>query len=293
MIASMTGFGRGTAHAHNITATVEMRSVNNRFIDISVRMPSRLIAYETEIQNRLKKAFERGRFTVQIQVEQAATDALPVQVNHAAARAYGQLLEELRQAAGLQEPVRLEDLLRQNDVFETASEKPEVTEQMAEVVYAALAEAIRGMRQMRQDEGQALAADLTARINAIEQYVVFVEARAPQRVDEARTRLRERIEEWLGDDRLDPERLEQEITILADKLDVTEECVRLRSHLAQFREALANDEAVGRKLNFLVQEIHREVNTIGSKANDAEVGRYAIEMKEEVEKIREQVQNVE
>jgi len=293
MIASMTGFGRGTAHAHNITATVEMRSVNNRFIDISVRMPSRLMAYENEVQNRLKRAFERGRLTVQVQVEQAAVDALPVQVNHAAARAYGQLLEELRQAAGIQEPVRLEDLLRQGDVFETAKENPEVTERMAEVVYAARHEASAGMRQMRRDEGQALAADLAGRIDAIDQYLTFVEVRAPLRVEEARTRLKARVEEWLGDDRLDPERLEQEITLLADKLDVTEECVRLHSHLTQFREALASEEAVGRKLNFLIQEIHREVNTIGSKANDADVARYAIEMKEEVEKIREQVQNVE
>ena len=293
MITSMTGFGRGTAQTEAAEATVEMRSVNNRFLDVSVRMPHRLAAYETEVQSRIKAAFERGRVSVQVQVEQVATADLGVQVNAAAARAYGELLRELRREAGIEEPVRLEDVLRYSDVFEPVEEQPEDMEALWQAVSDALHGAIEGMRQMRHDEGRALAADLHARIDAIEATVADVEARAPLRVSEAQERLRTRLAELLDDDRVDNDRLEVEIAILADKLDVTEEIVRLHSHLALFREALANDDAVGRKLNFIVQEIHREVNTIGSKANDPEVARYAVQMKEEVEKIREQVQNVE
>lgn len=293
MIASMTGFGRGSAQVGPITATVEMRSVNNRYIDVPVRLPASVADRETEVQNLLKQAFDRGRITVNVQVEKETEADLPIQVNERAARAYGRLLENLRQAAGIEDPVRIDHLTRYSDVFTTAEEDPEVTEQTWEAVQQALGEAIVQMRAMRQQEGAALQADLSERIAMLEQHLAEVETRAPHRVVDARARLRERLEELLQDDRLNPERLEQEIAYIADRLDITEECVRLHAHLNVFREALAADEPVGRKLNFLVQEIHREVNTIGSKANDAEVAHLAVTMKEEVEKIREQIQNVE
>jgi uncharacterized protein (TIGR00255 family) len=160
-------------------------------------------------------------------------------------------------------------------------------------VQQAIAEAIAQMQAMRLQEGAALQKDLIARIDGLDEQLAEVEARAPYRVSEARTRLRERLEDLLNDDRLNPDRLEQEIAYIADRLDITEECVRLHAHLSAFREALAAEEPVGRKLNFLVQEIHREVNTIGSKANDAEVAHLGVSMKEEVEKIREQIANIE
>jgi uncharacterized protein (TIGR00255 family) len=293
MIASMTGFGRGFAQQDGIAATVELRSVNNRYVDVSARLPQRLSAHETDVQTRLKDAFERGRIKVQVQIEKADAVDLSVRVDREAARAYGQLLEEARQAAGLDAPVRLADVLRYGDVFTSAEADPEETERLWTVVQQALDAAIAALRTMRLDEGRALLDDLSARIDAIDALLVRVEERAPDRIGEARERLRERLDELMDDARIDPERLEQEIAIVADKLDVTEECVRLHSHLNLFREALANDDAVGRKLNFITQEIHREVNTIGSKANDPEIARYAVQMKEEVEKIREQVQNVE
>lgn len=295
MIASMTGFGRGTSQAGSLTATVEMRSVNNRYIDVSVRLPQNLADREGDVQARVKDAFERGRITVSVQVEKEAGVDLPVRVNLDAARAYGRLLNDLRRAAGLDEPVRLEDLLRYyaDDVFAAAEEDPAALEQTWKAVVAALDDAIAQMHAMRQQEGEALRADLATRLDALEERLGDVEARAPLRVEEARIRLQERLDALLADQRFDPERLEQEIALLADKLDVTEECVRLHSHLNLFREALDADEAVGRKLNFIVQEIHREVNTIGSKANDAEVARLAVAMKEDVEKMREQIQNVE
>ncbi len=291
MIASMTGFGRGRARVDDVMATVEMRSVNNRFCEVSVRLPRALAARENDVQALVKQAFERGRISVQIQLERTGPQA-PVRVDEAAARGYAALLETLRRAAGVSDPVRLEHLLTFSSELLVPVEE-EADEAVWAAVEQALAEAVAGMRAMRRQEGAALQADLQQRIDRLAEELARVEARAPERVREARQKLHDRLAELLGDDRLDPDRLEQEIALLADRLDVTEECVRLRSHLQLFAEALHSDEAVGRKLNFIAQEINREVNTIGSKANDAAVAHAAVRMKEELEKIREQVQNVE
>ncbi|GIV58770.1 MAG: YicC family protein [Rhodothermaceae bacterium] len=294
MIASMTGFGRATAEAEGFTATVEMRSVNSRFCEVSVRLPRAMAAYEAEVQRRVKQAFARGRINVNIQVERQGDEALALKVDRKAAWAYARMLEAVREAAGLEDPVRLEHLLQFSEIFNPPEEAEEDAAEPAwAAVEAALAAAIETLRAMRRQEGAALETELAARLDALEALLNDVEARAPLRLDEARTRLYERLEELLGDERINPDRLELELALLADKLDVTEECVRLRSHLALFREALAGSEPVGRKLNFLAQEINREVNTIGSKANDAAVAHLVVRMKEELEKIREQVENVE
>ncbi|RMF59741.1 MAG: YicC family protein [Bacteroidetes bacterium] len=294
MIASMTGFGRATAEAEGFTATVEMRSVNSRFCEVSVRLPRAMAAYEAEVQRRVKQAFARGRINVNIQVERQGDEALALKVDRKAAWAYARMLEAVREAAGLEDPVRLEHLLQFSEIFNPPEEAEEDAAEPAwAAVEAALAAAIETLRAMRRQEGAALETELAARLDALEALLNDVEARAPLRLDEARTRLYERLEELLGDERINPDRLELELALLADKLDVTEECVRLRSHLALFREALAGSEPVGRKLNFLAQEINREVNTIGSKANDAAVAQLVVRMKEELEKIREQVENVE
>jgi uncharacterized protein (TIGR00255 family) len=256
-------------------------------------MPSTLAAHESQVQSHIKQAFERGRFNVRIQVEEAETEALPIEVDADAAAAYKRLLERLRDAAGLNEPVKLEHLLDFSDIFTTVERDEEEPEEAWEAAQVALGEAIEQLRTMRRQEGRALRDDLEARVSDIEERLDTVEERAPERVEEKRERLTERLEQLVDDDRIDPDRLETEIAILADKLDITEECVRLRSHLEQFREALDNDDAVGRKLKFITQEIHREVNTIGSKANDPEISRAVVPMKEEIEKIREQIRNVE
>ena len=294
MISSMTGFGRAAAQADAAEATVELRSVNNRFCDVSVRLPRSLAEREADVQARVKAAFARGRIAVQVQLERQAGEALPVRVDEDAARAYARLLGRLGQAAGIDEPVRLEHLLRFGDVFTTPDEDADAADEAAwQAVEQALDGAIRALRAMRRQEGEALRADLHARADALEAALVRVEARAPERVEAARQKLHDRLRELLGRADLDEGRLELEIALLADKLDVTEECVRLRSHLALFRDALALEEPVGRKLNFLAQEMGREVNTIGSKAGDAGIAHLAVEMKEELEKVREQVQNVE
>ncbi len=293
MIASMTGFGEGQATVDGVAATVEIRSVNKRHCDVSVRMPGTLAAHESQVQNHIKQAFERGRFNVRIQVEEAETQALPIEVDTQAAAAYKQLLERLREAAGLDAPITLDHLLDFSDIFTTVEREEDEPEEAWDAVQVALGEAIEQLRSMRREEGRALRDDLEARMDAIENRLDIIESRAPKRVDEKRARLAERLEQLISDDRIDPDRLETEVALLADKLDITEECVRLRSHLQQFREALDNDDAVGRKLKFITQEIHREVNTIGSKANDPAISRAVVPMKEEIEKIREQIRNVE
>ncbi|MEO0556973.1 MAG: YicC/YloC family endoribonuclease [Bacteroidota bacterium] len=291
MLRSMTGFGRGTARAGTTEATVEVRSVNGRFAEVTLRSPRSLNAHEADLVTQVKDAIDRGNATVHVTLSQTDDASSTLRVDAPAARAAADLLRDLREAAGLDAPVTLADLLRY-EVFTAAEETDEDNTDALAAVQSALTDALERLEAMRRDEGHALSEDLQQRANAIEVHLETVADRAPVRVDEARTRLAERLSELLDDDRLDRTRLETELAMMADKLDVTEECVRLRSHLVLFRAALEAEEPVGRRLNFLAQEFNREINTIGSKANDAEIAGLAVSMKEELEKIREQVQNV-
>jgi uncharacterized protein (TIGR00255 family) len=294
MLRSMTGFGRATAAAGATEATVEVRAVNGRFAEVAVRGPRALAPFEPALVAGVKDALGRGSVTVSVTLQRRADEA-PLAVDRDAARRYARLLLDLRDASGLspqEAPVTLDHLLRYPEVLAAAAADDGDEQEVWAAVEPALTEALDHLDAMRLQEGRALADDLAHRLDLIEAALADVEARAPLRVEEARARLRTRLEEALADERLNRDRLETEIALLADRLDVAEECVRLRSHLAQFREALAAPEAVGRRLNFLAQEVNREVNTIGSKANDAEVARLAVRMKEELERVREQVQNV-
>ena len=291
----MTGFGRGSARAGEAEAAVEVRTVNGRFAEVTVRGLGELAAREAAVQAAVKDAIDRGNATVHVALAGGPAGAA-VRVDRAAASATGALLREAAAAAGLgPEAVTLADVLRLADVLVPAPPSGDAADAAWAAVEAALADALGALGAMRRSEGAALADDLAARADALEAATAEVEARAPARLDAARQRLLDRLADLAGEpgaDALDAGRLEAEAVLLADKLDVTEETVRLRSHLGQFREALEAAEPVGRRLTFLAQEIGREVNTIGSKANDAELTRLAVAMKEEVEKIREQVQNV-
>ncbi len=288
---SMTGFGRASADHDGTHVDVEVRSVNHRHLESSVRLPRALADREAALVSYLRSRFDRGKFNVSISLETDAADLTP-QVDADAAKTYGALLRDLADAAGTQAPT-LADVLRFSDVLRQPDDSDTDDAEVWRVAEIALAGACDRLAQMRAQEGHALADDLTARVDALDRMTDQVEARAPSRIDEARTRLADRLAEVMNDERVDPARLEVEIALLADRLDVTEECVRLRAHLRFFREAMASDEASGRRLNFLAQEIGREVNTVGSKANDTQVAHLAVGMKEELEKIREQVQNVE
>lgn len=293
MIASMTGFGRAAAELDNITITIEIRSVNNRFCEVVVRSPKELNRWETEIQNSVKKAFSRGRINVNVQLERKESELLVTGINKVAVREYGKLLKLLRKTSGLSDRPKISDLLQFPDVFEKTSGGAIDETVVWKVTEAALKAAIDEMSQMRATEGTALRRDLDERIDELMRLIAIVEVRAPERVQETRVRLREKLEELATDERMNPDRLELEIALVADKLDVTEETVRFRSHTDQFRQALGAGGQVGRKLNFISQEMNREINTIGSKSNDADLTRTVVSMKEELEKIREQVENVE
>lgn len=290
----MTGFGHGRASGDGATASVEIRSTNKRHLNVFVHLPDLMAEAEAEIRSRIQDAFERGQFDIDVSVEQGNADDLPVAIDADAAMRYKQRLERLRKAAQISEPVRLDHLLQFEGIFTGEEERTAAKIQQAwPIVLEALDIAIDELKEMRAEEGAALKTELEQRTRAIDEHLNAIEERAPKRVSERQERLQERLKELVGDDRIDPDRIETEIALLADKLDVTEECVRLHSHLKMFREALESDEPSGRKLKFITQEIHREANTIGAKADDETISRRAVQMKEEIEKIKEQIRNVE
>jgi len=293
MIASMTGFGRGEAEHEGFIAMVELRSVNNRYCEVSARLPRFLAERDSDVQKILKSIFSRGRINVQIKIELPVAEGSDLKLDEAAVRAYLKLLEDLRTTTGIDEPIRLDHILKNPDLFKAADEDNEAAGKAWKAVEDALRAAAKDMREMRFQEGKALEAELIERVDAIATCLAEIEEEAPKRIPSAGEKLRGRLAEIVEDDRIDNDRLEFELALLADKLDVREECVRLHSHLNLFREALASDKPVGRKLNFLSQEMNREINTIGSKANDAGLSHLVVDMKEDLEKIREQVENIE
>lgn len=292
MIASMTGYGRGEATVGGYESVVEIKSVNSRYCEITLRSPKSLNEREGDINRIIKEAFSRGRISAFVTVTDPTPESVPYRVNPAAVRSYRALLEEIRREAGIDEPVRLEHIIKYPDVLE-ADHVEENLDAIWQATEQALNAACKGMQTMRLQEGAALRSELEERLSGIETKLREVERLSPIRVTSASERMRDRLAEIIEEGRLDKERIEFEMAMLADKLDVREECVRLDSHLVQFREAISSGEPVGRKLNFLSQEMNREINTIGSKSNDAEMAHLVVGMKEELEKIKEQVENVE
>jgi uncharacterized protein (TIGR00255 family) len=291
MVESMTGFGKGEAHAEGISAEVEIRSVNNRFCDVSVRLPRHLSEFEYEIQQVVKKVVGRGKVNVHVRIDRVSDGVTDLHVDRTLVGSYKELLEQLRQSAGITEEIRLEHVLTFSDVFVKNESDSEMLRSW-NVAKDALDSALVSFREMRLAEGRALADDLNARLDEMKDTVQEIEVRAPARVEEAADKLRVRIQTLIDDIAIDESRVAAETALLADRLDITEECVRLIAHIAAFRDALNGDQSEGRKLNFLTQEMHREVNTIGSKANDFSISQLSVRLKEELEKIREQVQNI-
>ncbi len=289
----MTGFGRAEVAKGGIIASVEVRGVNSRYLDVTTRLPRLLSQREKDIKEIVRSCVNRGNLVVSVSVEEESATNAPVAVNKLAAKAYIKLLNDLRKTAKIKERVRLEHLLKFSEVFEVPKDE-QSDEVQWKVVEQALRSALDGFNTMRRNEGGELSKDLQRRIQWLSETVDIIERMSRERIPEERKYLHERIAQLVEDKSiLDQGRLELEIALLADKLDVTEECVRFRSHIKFFLETIANSDSAGRKLNFLVQEINREANTIGSKTNDAEIGHLVVQMKEEVEKIREQLQNIE
>lgn len=289
----MTGFGHAEIARRGVTATVEVRGVNSRYLDVTTRLPRLLSKREKDIKEIVRSCVNRGSLVVSVTVEAEDDGLAPMKVNKTAAKTYMKLLSDLRKTAKIKEKVRLEHLLKFSEVFEVPHDDQSDEREWA-VVEEALRAALDGFNTMRRNEGGELAKDLDRRIRWLSQNVEEIEQLSRSRLPEERKKLHERIAELVADKSvIDQNRLELEIALLADKLDVTEECVRFRSHTKFFLETMTSADSAGRKLNFLVQEINREANTIGSKTNDSDIAHRVVQIKEEVEKIREQLQNIE
>ncbi len=292
MIKSMTGYGKGASLAEGGSFTVEIRSVNHRYGEISIRMPRSFIAMENEIKKLLGSQLKRGKIDVYVQWEEQASVDAAAQVDMELARGYAQLFKGLAVETGLSADIPLSLVLAQQGVF-CDKKGTVVDEELLPRLVDAVREALASIDVMRCREGEALAVDLAGRRKLIADWVSEISARAPQVVAEYQQKLKARLEQLLEGAEVDPSRLAQEVALLADRCDVTEELVRLASHFDQFDETLALDEPVGRKLDFLMQEMNREVNTIGSKSSDVTITSLVIRIKAEMEKMREQVQNIE
>ena len=292
MVKSMTGYGRAREMRNGRDITVEVRSVNNRYLDCTVKMPRAYIFAEDRMKARVQQAISRGKVDVFVTIDASAADETVVAVNEPLARGYYEALTRLKTMFSLPGEVTPEVLAKFPDVLAVTKAEEDV-EAIAADICAVLDDALAAYNAMRAVEGEKLAADVAGRITTIEAVVGKVEERSPQTVAAYRQRLEAKMQEVLQSTTIDESRILTEAAIFADKIAVDEETVRLRSHIAQLRAMLASDEPVGRKLDFLIQEVNRECNTIGSKCSDLTIAQDVVNMKAEVEKIREQVQNME
>ncbi len=293
MIKSMTGYGRAKEILNKRDITVEVRSVNNRYLDCTVKMPRMYSFAEDAVKQHVQQAISRGKVDVYITVDASAADVAKVAVNRELAGQYAAALAELAEVCG-EDAYRAtpEQLSRFPDVL-TVTKADEDLETVSADLCSVLDRALAAYNAMRAVEGEKLAEDIGNRLSNIEAYTAQVEERSPQTVAEYRAKLTARMQEVLQSTSIDQQRILTEAAIYADKVAVDEETVRLRSHVAQLRTMLCSDEPMGRKMDFLIQEVNRESNTIGSKCNDVAIAQVVVGLKAEVEKMREQVQNVE
>ncbi|HBV85870.1 MAG TPA: YicC family protein [Desulfosporosinus sp.] len=292
MANSMTGFGRGEASGSGYQFSIELKSVNHRFLEVVVRMPRYLSSFEERIRKTLQDKFQRGRIEVHVNVVEIEERKRLVKVDNDLALSYDKTLKELALALHTAYETDIYRLVSFPEVL--AVEEAELDlDALWETCSQALSKATDGFGQMRSSEGEKLTIDLLQRINLIAEYLNTIAERAPYVVSDYQERLHERLQTLLGEVELDGVRLANEVVYFADRASITEELVRFDSHLSQSREALRSSESVGRKLDFLVQEMNREINTIGSKANDLKIGQQVIKVKSELEKVREQIQNLE
>jgi len=292
MIKSMTGFGRCEIQKGSRKFTVELKSVNHRYLDVNIRMPKKLNFFETAIRTLLKSYANRGKVDIFITYEDLSQSQVSVKYNAALAAEYLRYLRQMEEEFGLENDVRVSTLSRYPEVF-TMEEQSEDEEELWNGLKEALEGAFGQFVETRKAEGENLKKDILSKLDFLETEIVFVEERSPQIVAEYRAKLEEKMKELLADTQIEDSRIAAEVILFADKICTDEEVVRLKSHIRHMRATLEEKEGIGRKLDFIAQEMNREANTILSKANDLEVSDHAITLKTEIEKIREQIQNIE
>lgn len=292
MLKSMTGFGRGEGETVLGRVLIESRSINHRYSDINIRLPKRLTVFESRIKEIIRSQVARGRVDVSIKLDALEGGKVQLQVDSTLAEQYFQALLSLKDKFQLKGEITLELLAGAKDLISVKEEIGDIEPYWQEIV-PILKHSLQEMDGMKRVEGDALARDIQKRVEQIIQRLKEIKEQFPLQFEAYRNRLRDRLQSLLDEIKVDPSRLEQEIAFLAERSDITEEIVRAESHLRQFGLLLKGEEPVGRKMDFLLQEIHREVNTVSAKANDAEISQKAVEIKSELEKIREQAQNIE
>ncbi len=292
MIKSMTGFGRCEHHQGDRKFTVEMKAVNHRYFDVNIKMPKKFNFFEAEIRNTLKKYVQRGKIDLFITYEDYSEENVALKYNEEIAGEYLKYYRQMAETFGLENDIRVSALGRCPEVF--TMEEQDVDE---EALWATLEVALQGACSQfvgaREREGEALKKDILDKLEIMEENVTLIEERYPQIVAEYRKKLEDKVRELLEDSQIDENRLASEVVLFADKICTDEETVRLKSHISTMREALLHGDGVGRKLDFIAQEMNREANTILSKANDLATSNIAIDLKTDIEKVREQVQNIE
>lgn len=291
-VASMTGYGRATAQIEGREMTVEVKTVNHRYLDIALRLPRVFSFLEDDIRKMLQSRLSRGHVEFYVNYRNHRDDSKSVEADVALAKAYMDAIGQLSASSGLQNDVTLSFISRLPEVL-NVSETEEDQDALRELMRSVLSSALDQLKAMRLTEGQEMVRDVSGRIETILVLVGQIEARSTQTVDEYYQKLRARIAELLENVPVDPDRIATEAAVFADKASIAEETVRLRSHMQQFLDTLRGEQPCGRKLDFIVQEMNREINTVGSKASDAEILSKVVDVKSEIEKIREQVQNIE
>lgn len=289
---SMTGYGRSEVHDAQLTLTVEARSVNHRYLDIALRYPRLYAPLEARMKQRVSAHFTRGRIDITLVPQESPEGRRALSLDHVLAQQYYDALQRLQASLGLPGVIDVSLIASLRDVFKV-EEPSEDVESAWDLIAQGLDAALQALQSMRRQEGEALGRDFHLRLQAMAQQIQAIRQRVPQVVVEYRQRLEQRVKELFDQFEIDPNRLAQEAILFAERADITEELTRLEAHLQAFTRLLASSEAVGRKIEFLVQEMHREVNTIGSKSNDTAIAHSVVDLKSELERIREQIQNIE
>lgn len=292
MLKSMTGFGRFEEVTDQYKISVEMKAVNHRYLDMNIKMPKKFSAFEAGLRTLLKNYIQRGKVDIYISYEDYTEGNLCLKYNRTLAAEYVDVFRQMEEQFGIRNDMSASVLARCPEVL-TMEEEPEDEEHLWKIVSGAVEKAAERFVQTRLDEGERLGRDLTAKLDYMLTLVDFIEERAPVLLREYRQKLEDKVSELLASAAVDESRIAAEVTIYADKICVDEEMVRLRSHIISTREKLQAGGAVGRELDFIAQEMNREANTILSKSNDLEVSNHAIELKTGIEKVREQIQNIE
>ena len=291
MIKSMTGFGQGSAEGTNFKVRVDIRSVNNRFLDIHARLPQELSSLELTVKKQVQAALHRGRVDLTVTVEQMKQATF--EINRPLVAGYLAALGELKQEFGLEGEVSLELIAKLPGAMQVSQDSGRLDEALVAAVVAAVSQALVALTEMRLIEGQELGAEINSRLDMIEKQLPGIETEAARLPGIYREKLTKRLDDLQGAVQVDEARLAQEAVMLADRSDISEEIARLKSHIAQMRDVVRSDEEVGKRLDFILQEMNREANTILSKSSDISISDSAIVIKTEVEKMREQGQNVE